>query len=61
MKLPGFPVSRPRRLRTSPALRQLVAETSLDAAQLVLPLLPATANACAGRWSHARRVSVIAR
>ena len=38
MNLPGFPVSRPRRLRTSPALRRLVAETTLNASQLVLPL-----------------------
>src|SRR5580692_4134157 len=38
MNLPGFPVSRPRRLRTSPALRRLVAETSLNVSQLVLPL-----------------------
>jgi porphobilinogen synthase len=38
MNLPGFPVSRPRRLRTSPALRRLVAETSLSVSQLVLPL-----------------------
>ena len=38
MTLPGFPISRPRRLRTSPALRRLVAETSLDVSQLVLPL-----------------------
>ena len=38
MTLPGFPVSRPRRLRTSPALRRLVAETSLNVSQLVLPL-----------------------
>jgi porphobilinogen synthase len=38
MNLPGFPVSRPRRLRTSPALRLLVAETSLNVSQLVLPL-----------------------
>ncbi len=33
-----FPVSRPRRLRRSPALRQLVAETRLSPEQLVLPL-----------------------
>jgi porphobilinogen synthase len=39
MNLPGFPISRPRRLRRSPALRRLVAETSLNPAQLVLPLL----------------------
>jgi porphobilinogen synthase len=38
MNLPGFPVLRPRRLRISPALRRLVAETSLSASQLVLPL-----------------------
>ncbi|MGH7941450.1 MAG: porphobilinogen synthase [Limisphaerales bacterium] len=33
-----FPVSRPRRLRSSPALRKLVSETRLNASQLVLPL-----------------------
>ena len=38
MNLPGFPVLRPRRLRTSPAMRRLVAETSLNVSQLVLPL-----------------------
>jgi porphobilinogen synthase len=38
MNLPGFPVVRPRRLRTSPAMRRLVAETSLNVSQLVLPL-----------------------
>lgn len=38
MNLPGFPVVRPRRLRTSAAMRQLVAETSLSTSQLVLPL-----------------------
>ena len=38
MNSPGFPVVRPRRLRTSPALRALVAETSLNISQLVLPL-----------------------
>src|SRR5271169_514368 len=38
MNLPGFPVTRPRRLRTSPALRRLVAETSLNVSALVLPL-----------------------
>jgi porphobilinogen synthase len=38
MTLPGFPIARPRRLRTSPALRRLVAETSLNVSQLVLPL-----------------------
>ena len=34
----GFPVERPRRLRRTPALRRLVAETRLDPAGLVLPL-----------------------
>jgi len=38
MNLPGFPVYRPRRLRQSPALRRLVAETHLNVSQLVLPL-----------------------
>src|SRR5271170_507494 len=38
MTLPGFPDYRPRRLRTSPALRRLVAETSLTVSSLVLPL-----------------------
>ncbi len=33
-----FPTFRPRRLRQSPALRQLVRETRLAASQLVLPL-----------------------
>jgi porphobilinogen synthase len=38
MNLPGFPIARPRRLRTSPALRRLVAETPLNVSSLVLPL-----------------------
>src|SRR5882724_7204059 len=33
-----FPATRLRRLRQSPALRRLVSETRLSAAQLVLPL-----------------------
>ena len=33
----SFPHRRPRRLRTTPALRRLVAETSLSAGQLILP------------------------
>jgi porphobilinogen synthase len=32
------PLIRPRRLRTTPALRRMVAETSVEPAQLVLPL-----------------------
>ena len=38
MTLSGFPIYRPRRLRQSPALRRLVAETHLNVEQLVLPL-----------------------
>src|SRR6185503_11669869 len=39
MKFVGqFPAYRPRRLRTSAALRRLVSETRLNPAQLVLPL-----------------------
>ncbi|GAA2226660.1 porphobilinogen synthase [Herbiconiux moechotypicola] len=34
----SFPVVRPRRLRGTPAMRRLVAQTRLDPAQLVLPL-----------------------
>ena len=34
----SFPLSRPRRLRASPAIRALVRETTLDAGDLVLPL-----------------------
>ncbi len=34
----SFPAVRPRRLRSTPAMRRLVAETRLDPAQLVLPL-----------------------
>jgi porphobilinogen synthase len=35
---PGFPVERPRRLRRTPALRRLVAETRLYPSDLVLPM-----------------------
>ncbi len=35
---PPYPVSRPRRLRRTPALRRLAAETRLHPADLVLPL-----------------------
>jgi porphobilinogen synthase len=34
----GYPVVRPRRLRRTPALRAMVAETSLRPAELILPL-----------------------
>ncbi len=36
--MPSFPSTRPRRLRRTPALRRLVREHHLDAAQLVLPV-----------------------
>jgi porphobilinogen synthase len=39
--MPGFPEIRPRRLRRTPALRRLVAETSVRPSQLVLPLFVA--------------------
>jgi len=35
---PSFPVSRPRRLRRTPAIRAMVAETALRPAELVLPV-----------------------
>ena len=34
----SFPADRPRRLRSSPAVRRLVAETTVEARQLVLPM-----------------------
>lgn len=37
----GFPAARPRRLRRTPAMRRLVAETSLSPSQLVLPMFVA--------------------
>jgi porphobilinogen synthase len=37
----GYPVIRPRRLRRTPALRRLVAETSVRPSQLVLPMFVA--------------------
>lgn len=37
----GFPADRPRRLRVSPAVRRLVAETSVEPRQLVLPVFVA--------------------
>src|SRR5215207_2616528 len=37
-EFPGFPVSRPRRLRSHPLLRELVRETELSPRDLILPL-----------------------
>ena len=36
--MPEFPVVRPRRLRSTPALRRLVSETRLHPAELILPM-----------------------
>ncbi|MCL2780154.1 MAG: porphobilinogen synthase [Actinomycetia bacterium] len=36
--LPGFPVSRPRRLRATPALRRLAADVSIAPSDLILPM-----------------------
>ena len=36
--MPGFPEVRPRRLRSSAATRRLVAETTLEPRQLILPM-----------------------
>ena len=36
--LPGFPVSRPRRLRATPALRRLTADVVLAPSELILPM-----------------------
>ncbi|MCX2933232.1 porphobilinogen synthase [Mycobacterium sp. CVI_P3] len=41
MTLPGYPRQRPRRLRSTPALRRMVAETSLEPRHLVLPMFVA--------------------
>ncbi|MSR30943.1 MAG: porphobilinogen synthase [Gemmataceae bacterium] len=38
MDYPGFPLSRPRRLRHHPLMRRLLKETRLDPADFVLPL-----------------------
>jgi len=57
----GFPVERPRRLRRTPALRRLVAETRLHPAGLVLPLFvregldePAPITSLPGVVQHSR-------
>ncbi len=36
--LSGFPVARPRRLRSNPLIRTLVRQTALDAGDFILPL-----------------------
>ena len=37
-ELPGYPISRPRRLRSTPALRRLVADVDVRPADLILPM-----------------------
>ncbi|HUR52384.1 MAG TPA: porphobilinogen synthase [Mycobacteriales bacterium] len=57
----GFPASRPRRLRRSPALRRLVADVRVSAADLVLPVFvkegiaePAPISSMPGVVQHTR-------
>jgi len=56
---PPFPVGRPRRLRRTPVLRELVRETSVDAADLVAPLFvkegidePVPIGSMPGHYQH---------
>ncbi|WUH91621.1 porphobilinogen synthase [Streptomyces sp. NBC_00433] len=56
-----FPGARPRRLRTSPAMRRLVAETRLDPAELILPAFvregisePQAISTMPGVYQHTR-------
>jgi porphobilinogen synthase len=55
----GFPLTRPRRLRQTPALRRLVRATRLDPAELVLPVFvkeglrePEPISSMPGVWQH---------
>ena len=57
----GFPEIRPRRLRRTPALRRLVAETSVRPSQLVLPMFvaedatePREISSMPGVYQHTR-------
>ncbi|MFT2016392.1 porphobilinogen synthase [Streptomyces sp. 796.1] len=57
----SFPGARPRRLRTTPAMRRMVAETRLHPAELILPAFvregisePAPINAMPGVVQHTR-------
>lgn len=56
---PEAPVVRPRRLRTTPAMRALVAETRIDPAQLIYPAFvregidePVEISAMPGQYQH---------
>lgn len=51
---PGFPVSRPRRLRSHPLLRELVRETELSARDLILPLFVGRGRGCGRRSAPCR-------
>ena len=57
----GYPAIRPRRLRRTPAIRRLVAETSVERRQLVLPMFvregasePTPINSMPGVVQHTR-------
>ncbi|MEB3065164.1 porphobilinogen synthase [[Mycobacterium] zoologicum] len=57
----GFPRQRPRRLRSTPALRRLVAQTSLEPRHLVLPMFvadgisePRPISSMPGVYQHTR-------
>ena len=59
--MPGFPEVRPRRLRSSAAVRRLVAETTLEPRQLILPIFvredarePIAINSMPGVVQHTR-------
>ncbi|MFC6879779.1 MULTISPECIES: porphobilinogen synthase [Actinomadura] len=56
-----FPAARPRRLRRTPAMRRMVAETRLDPAELVLPMFvkegidePSPIGSMPGVFQHTR-------
>src|SRR4051812_3207856 len=58
---PPFPISRPRRLRSSAAIRELVAETRVEARQIVAPMFvregidaPQPINSLPGVVQHTR-------
>ena len=59
MEHPPFPIARPRRLRRTPALREVAAETRLHPDQLILPLFvkegleePEPVASMPGVWQH---------
>ncbi|GAA1718953.1 porphobilinogen synthase [Kribbella yunnanensis] len=59
--MPGFPDVRPRRLRSSKAMRRLVAETTIEPRQLILPMFiregarePLPISSMPGVYQHTR-------